>query len=196
MKVKEKQDNFYQMAIDSAEAQKKAIVSDYELRLKKESRAYEEQIKSDLDRKKKYETEQIVKDKNMKIAQKTMEIRQSFSNLQATCKEELFELVKEEISSYCKTKEYQEKLCSLIKKTVEDETITGGVIYVTKQDYPIVMNLELPEAITVKESEEEFWGGCKISIPEKKMIINLSYRMKYDELKQQFTFPDINNGEV
>lgn len=186
MTVKEKEENFYQMAIDSATEQNLAIVNDYKETLIKETASYKEQVDEAIESKKKYEMEQLQREKNTTLAKKSLEIRHEYADLVLSKKEELFEEAKQKILAYCEGQDYQKKLIQTLTKDMEQYPGEECVILVMARDLSQVSNLKLLPQISVVASEEDFWGGYKMEFPKKQMIINQTYALRFAECKHEF----------
>ncbi|MDD5936405.1 MAG: hypothetical protein PUC65_12745 [Clostridiales bacterium] len=196
MTVKEKQEYFYQMAIESATAQNVSMVKEYEEQLAKESKELEEQLNESYTRKLKATKENLLRENNSKVSFKTLELRHEYNEQNDQLKDDLFEQVKAQVKAFCKTDTYQQKLLNQIKAIVDDAKGLKCNVKVMPQDYEFVMAQNLPVNINVIKSDKDFWGGCKAFFEEKKMVIDHTFEYEFEECKQNFQFHLTKETEV
>lgn len=188
MTVKEKQEYFYQMAIELATAQNISMVKEYEEQLKKETEKYEKQLEDTYIHKLKVTKEELLREKNTKVSFQSLELRHEYNELKENLKEELFEQVKVEILEYCKTDAYKEKLLSQISSAMKfGEGLTCNV-KVMPQDYDFVVAQKFQGKVSIIKSDLDFWGGCEVYIKEKQIVINHTFAYEFEECKQHFQF--------
>ncbi len=188
MTFKEKQEYFYQMAIELATAQNISMVKEYEEQLKKETKKYEEQLEDSYLHKLKVTKEELLREKNSKVSFQSLELRHEFNELKENLKEELFEQVKVQVFEFCKTDAYKEKLISQINSAIKlGEGCTCNV-NVMSEDYDFVVSHQFADTVNIIKSDVDFWGGFKVDIVEKQMVINHTFTFEFEECKQHFQF--------
>ena len=188
MTFKEKQEYFYQMAIELATAQNISMVKEYEEQLKKETKKYEEQLEDSYLHKLKVTKEELLREKNSKVSFQSLELRHEFNELKENLKEELFEQVKVQVLEFCITDAYKENLITQINSAIKlGEGLTCNV-KVMSRDYDFVVSHQFPDTVNIIKSDVDFWGGFEVDIVEKQMVINHTFAFEFEECKQHFQF--------
>ncbi len=189
MTFSEKQEYFYQMAIELATAQNISMVKEYKEQLEKETRKYEQQLDESYLHKLKVTKEELLREKNSKVSYQSLELRHEYNELKDKLKETLFEQVKAQVLDFCKTEAYKDKLLSQINTALKVSEGLSCDVEVMSTDYDFVVAQKFPDNITIIKSDVDFWGGFKIYIKKKQMVINHSFAFEFEECKQQFHLP-------
>ena len=196
MTVKEKQEYFYEMAIESATAQNIAMVNEYKEQLEKEGHEFKKQLKNKYEKKIKNAKEEMLKSKNAQLSQKSIQLRYEYNHWKEEQKEVLFQKVKEEVLAYCKTSSYQEKLKEQIERAIVKAKHQECMLYVMPVDFERISACGFPNYVHIEKTSQDFWGGFMMEILNTKVVINNTYASEFLECKAHFQFAKETDVEV
>ena len=196
MTVQEKQEYFYEMAIESATAQNIAMVNEYKEQLEKESHEFKKQLKDKYEKKLKNAKEELLRTKNAQLSQKNIQLRYEYNHWKEERKDFLFQKVKEEVIAYCQTSSYQEKLKSQIERAIVKAGHQECILSVMPADFEQISVCGLPNNVHVEKSSQDFWGGFIMEIVNSKVVINNTYASEFTECKAHFQFSKEAEMEV
>ncbi|MBE5962077.1 MAG: hypothetical protein E7256_11985 [Lachnospiraceae bacterium] len=196
MTVKEKEDNFYKMAIDSATAQNVAMVNEYKEQMAKESEILKGKVEEEVTLKQKMAMDGLLRENNTALSKKLLEARHHYSVCATKCKEDLFKTVEKEILAFCKTAEYQEKLKKQAWDAIKMAQGEPCVMEVMEADTAFLFSIGLPANVSIQASKDNFLGGIRVLFIGKKMILNQTYALKLEEVRHQFQFSEDKMAEV
>lgn len=196
MTVNEKQEYFYQTAIESATAQNIAMVNEYKEQLEKESQVLNKKLKNKYEKKLKSAKEEMLREKNAQLSQKNIQLRHEYNNWKEEQKEALFQKVKEAVLAFCKSSAYQDKLKAQVQEAIDKAGQEECIIYVMPKDYELIESNSYPMNVRIEKSPQDFWGGFYMEIISRKIVMNYTYASEFDECKAHFQFAKEASMEV
>ncbi len=187
MTLDEKLDHFYSSVIDSATKQNIEIVEEYKKTLQKN---YEERKDAALRKAEanyRMASDNIIRERNRRLSAEAMEIRRKVLEKTAEISDRVFEEVKQKITDFMKTPEYDELLCTQIKSAAgfaKGDVIT---VYINPSDEQKKKILEEKTGVSLTVSDRDFIGGTRAVIPSRSILIDNSFLTKLEEAKSSFT---------
>lgn len=185
MTLEEKLEHISQAAIEDATQQSEALIEEYQQDIDKIIKIHEEEINQRNIAEYEYQYAKIEREKNKAISQAMLESKMAVSKKNGELSDKLFELVKNKLSAYKETPEYEAYLLKLIKSAVDFSNGNEIMIYIDPSDASLKEDLEKKSGKTITISTEEFFGGIRAIITEKNILIDESFATKISEQKEQ-----------
>ncbi len=187
MTLDEKLDHFYSSVIDSATKQNIEIVEEYKKTLQKN---YEERKDAALRKAEanfRMASDHIIRERNRRLSAEAMEIRRKVLEKTAEISDRVFAEVKQKLTEFMNTLEYDDLLCTQIKNAIgfaQGDIIT---VYINPSDEKKIKTLEEKTGISLTVSDRDFIGGTRAVIPSRSILIDNSFLTKLEEAKSSFT---------
>ncbi|MDD3174591.1 MAG: V-type ATP synthase subunit E [Herbinix sp.] len=187
MTLDEKLDHFYSSVIDSATKQNIEIVKEYKGILQKNFDERKEAAIHKAETNYRMASENIIRERNRKLSVESMDIRRKVLEKTAEISEQIFCEVRRKLYEYMKTSEYEDLLCSQIKKASDFAKGDAITIYINPSDAQKIIKLEEKTGISLTVSDRDFIGGSRAVIPSRSILIDNSFLTKLEEEKSSFT---------
>ena len=149
-------------------------------------RLYEEHCQSaklSADNQLKLSKEALHREHNRQLSKKQLETKRRLALTRDAHTEALYNLVLEMISEYKKTPKYLEALV----KNVEEAKKTAGseslIVFIDKTDEALLEALSKKTGVPVDLSKEDILGGIEAVMPDRKILIDMSFSQKLLETK-------------
>ena len=125
---------------------------------------------------------------NATISQEQLKIKKEFNSVQREIKKKIFDEVRELMNSYMATDDYKDHLVRYINDAAKFADGSSLVIYINASDEKIKDEIEKRTSLSLKISEDDFYGGIRAIIPDKNILIDHSYKAEMDKQYDEFTF--------
>lgn len=185
MTTEEKLKQFYKICMEDAEQQYQSQVTAYEKCLLAEYEACREEQKRRQEHLLSAEKEKILQKERRRLFEEHKRLRHLISDQKSDYREKLFAEVWEVISAFRKTPEYRSLLEQQIKKIRERAGKDVCEIYLEEAD----SGLFPEQAADIRFCREKLGGGTVGVIPAQNILIDQSFRTRFEEEKQAFCFP-------
>ena len=186
MALENKIQHFKDVSIKQAEAQRDAVLEEYEKGLLQLLEVHKKEAVENAALREKMEFEDLKRQSNKALLKESLEIKRTFSLRQKEMVEKIFIEVNELIEAFRKTEDYQ----LLLLKQIESAYKTAGneevVIYIDLDDEKIIDTLRQKSGKELTLSKYTFGGGTRAVIPSKNILIENSFNSKVAEEKEKF----------
>ncbi|WP_310602456.1 V-type ATP synthase subunit E [Anaerosporobacter sp.] len=186
MTLDEKLDYFYQSAINDATIQSSNILESYENSLKEMIAEKKEDLKKQAEQKLRTESGNLVREKNKNLSNEALNIKRTVSEKTREKVDGLFADVKNKLSAYMQTPEYQSFLITKINEAIAFAKDNELIIYINPTDTHLKTALEAATHVETTISNIDFFGGIRCVIPERHILIDNSFMSKLEEEKANF----------
>lgn len=184
LKTEEKLKEFLRLAEEEAELKRRKNLKEINIKIKEAANKgiieLEAISKSNIDK----EFNKLTKIKNKKLLEEKNKVKISLINLRMSYIENIFNNIEKELYIFTKTEQYKNYLIQNINKICN----SISEIYLTKEDM-IHVNLikkEIDTSINIVESDEDFIGGFKGLMLNKKVIVDYSFKSRLLNEKEKF----------
>lgn len=188
MELTRKLNMFYTSAIEVANQQSHTDMEEFTASMEKLMEEFKNQKTEELDSRYRIEEEKLKREENRKISEEATEQKRRLNLHQQEKKQALFARVKEKLSAFRKTKDYDAWLVSKIrmaKKFARREEIT---IYINSDDAGKKEWLEQETGCALSISEIEFGGGIRAVVRSKNVLIDESLETRLRQEWDAYTF--------
>lgn len=188
MELTRKLNMFYTSAIEVANQQSHADMEEFTASMEKLMEEFKNQKTEELDSRYRIEEEKLKREENRKISEEATEQKRRLNLHQQEKKQALFARVKEKLSAFRETKDYDAWLVSKIrmaKKFARREEIT---IYINPDDAGKKEWLEQETGCVLSISEIEFGGGIRAVVRSKNVLIDESVETRLRQEWDAYTF--------
>ncbi len=128
--------------------------------------------------------ESLRREHNRQLSRRQLETRRKLTMTMDEIIEDLFSRVRNMINTFKKEDAYLESLLENIQEAKKAAKGQELVIYIDKSDEKLLAQLTERTGLSILVSEEELVGGITALIPQKNMLIDLSYSSKIKEAKE------------
>lgn len=185
MTLEEKLETLSLAAIEDATTQSEALIQGYQKEMEQAVKDHEEELKQKNISEYEYQYAKLEREKNKAISQAMLEAKMTVTQKTEEITGKLFDLVKEKLSAFKKSAEYEAYLLNLIKAAVDFSNGKNIDIYLDSSDASLKETLEQKSGKTIEISKEEFFGGIRAIITEKNILIDESFATKILEEKEK-----------
>lgn len=187
MTLDEKLDFFYKSAIDDATNQSISIIAEYKESLNKEL----EESKNNLIRKSEInfenESKKLIREKNKILSNELIELKRIISDRTKELTDNLFTDVENKLNEFRTTEDYMNLLVKQINEAKAFAKTDDLIIYIDPKDESMKLELEQQTLSTIQISSFDFFGGTRVVIPSRNILIDNSFVTKITEQKETFT---------
>lgn len=187
MTLDEKLEHFYSSVIDSATNQNIEIVEEYKKTLQKNYNERKEAAERKAEANYRMASDNIIRERNRKLSAASLEIRRKVLEKTAEISDQIFQDVRQKLEEYMKTSDYEDLLCTQIRKAVEFSKSDTITIYINPSDAQKKSALEEKTGVPLTISDRDFIGGSRAVIPSRSILIDNSFLTKLEEAKSSFT---------
>lgn len=188
MNIEEKLKHFESSSIEAAEQQSHAMLSEHEAALEKIFQDHKEKKLRQASLQIKTESERLQRIKNRELSNEQLLLKKNLNKRQNELKEMLFVEVRNLLSDFMNTREYDTLLIQEIKEARDFAKDAEIIIYIDPADSSRLQGLEVATNTKLSVSDYSFSGGIRAVIPSKNVLIDNSFETKLAELKEEFYF--------
>lgn len=184
MKTEEKLKEFSRLAEEEAELKRRKNLREINAKIKEAANKgimeLEITSKNNIDK----ELNKLTQLRNKRLLEEKNKVKLSLINLRLKYIEDIFNNIEKKLYEFTKTEQYKNYLIENIKKISKNIS----EIYLTKEDmiHVNIIKQQIENSINIIESEENFIGGFKGLLLNKKMIIDKSFKAKLLDEKEKF----------
>lgn len=188
MTTEEKLIHFQEFTMQDARNKSNALLDEYTSSLENIFEEHKEHKLRQAQLEIKTETESLERAKNKELSKQHLHIKRKITRKQDELKDKLFVEIKNLLSDYMATPEYNQLLINQIKAAKEFANDLDVIIYIDPADSKRLSSLELAANASLTISEYSFSGGTRAVIPAKNILIDNSFETKLLEAKENFSF--------
>ncbi len=188
MTLEEKLQHFQEFTLQDAKAKSVQMIDEYNASLEKSFEEHKEKKLRQAQVELKIEKENLKRNKNKALSKQNLEVKRKITRKQEELKGKLFVEVKDLLSKYMETPEYEKLLISQInaaKNFAKNEDI---VIYIDPADSSRQSSLEAATNTSLTVSEYSFLGGTRAAIKARNILIDNSFETLLAEARAKFIF--------
>lgn len=188
MTTEEKLQHFYEVSVESAKAEATKEIEEYKQAL---SNLFEEHKATKMRQAElelKAESDDAKRQINKALSAEQLHIKRRLSNKQQELRDQLFVEVKNMLEEFTSTPAYSEYLSKKIQEALDFADGDEVNIYISPNDSPLIPALASQAGHSIDVSEESFFGGVKVVIPSKNILIDNSFSALFEAEKAEYTF--------
>lgn len=185
MTLEEKLETLSLAAIEDATTQSEALIQGYQKEMEQAVKDHEEELRKKNISEYEYQYAKLERKKNKAISQAMLEAKMTVTQKTEEITVKLFDLVKEKLSAFKKSADYEAYLLNLIMSAVDFSNGKNIDIYLDPSDASLKETLEQKSGKNIEISKEEFFGGIRAIITEKNILIDESFATKILEEKEK-----------
>lgn len=186
MALENKIQHFKDVSIKQAEAQRDAVLEEYEKGLLQLLEIHKKEAIENAALREKMEFENLKRQSNKILLKESLEIKRTFSLRQKEMVEKIFIEVRDLLNEFRKTDDYQDLLLKQINDAYNISGSEEVVIYMDLEDASIIETLQQRSGKSLTLSKYSFGGGTRAVIPSKNILIENSFDSKVSEAKEKF----------
>lgn len=190
MTTEEKLQNFYTASIESAKKDAQALLDEHKAALDKIFQEHQEMKNRQAEAELKAEADKIKRETNKKISAAQLAIKRSLSKKQEDLKEQLFVEVRNKLTAYMDTPDYEQFLYQKCRQAMEFAAGEEVILYIDQADSIHQHSLMQKLGVKPELSGEIFMGGMRAVIPSKNILIDNSFKTLLADAQARFTFQD------
>ena len=188
MTIEEKLTHFYDTSVEVARQAAAKIIEEHRKALDEALAEHKKAALQDAENSRKAEIENARREVNKALSAEQLTIKRNWTTKQNNLKEKLFAEVKEHISSFMASPEYEDYLCHKIQAAIDFADKDEIQIYLSSTDEAHLKPLIQKTVFPVQLSEETFMGGIKAMIPHKNILIDNSFDQGFQAAYKEFKF--------
>lgn len=188
MTLKEKLEHLKTAAMEEARAQGNSIIKEHSDALEKIFDEHKEAALRQADLTLKSESSKARQDLNKAMANAQIDIKREQGKCQTELKNKLFKRVRELTQEYMKTDAYDRLLEKHIKNALEFAGESDMTIYINASDEAKKSALEAATGSVLTVSKEDFFGGVRAVIHDRRILIDHSFSALLQEEYDNFLF--------
>ena len=188
MTLEEKLSNFKECAINDANMQSHALISDSEENIKNGLYEYDAKAKAEYENRLRIESNIIVNKNNQDITRDTLVIKQQVEKRRLELVNKLFDELEDRLKAFKQTEEYIDLLIKQIEKVKEFANDSDFVVFIDKSDKHLLEQLKNSTSASIEISNTSIKGGIKAIIKEKNLMLNYTFVDRLNEERANFSF--------
>lgn len=184
MTTEEKLVHFQEDALLTAREKSTAELDAYAAAL---NRLYDEHVKNaklQAEGQRRLAREALLREHNRQLSRKQLETRRHLTLTRDAITESLFTRVFDMLETYKKDPTYPDALEESIREAKRTAGNDELVIYIDKSDEALIPELEKRSGLSVRISKDNIIGGVRALIPEKSILIDLSFASRLREARE------------
>ncbi len=188
MTIDEKLQHFYDVTVQEVQADAERELEESRANLEEMLKKHKKSRRLSAEGEIRAASENARHEINKALSAQQLTIKRHWNQKQNALKEELFGEVKNLLTDFAKTPEYQEYLC---RKIEEAKTFAGEdkmKIYLAPADEALILPLSQKTGVSLLLSTEDFIGGIRAVIPGKNILIDNSFLEGLRSMSREFTF--------
>lgn len=174
--------------MEDARAKGNAIIREHQEALEKIFEEHKEESLRQAELTMKSETAKARKALNKEMAKAQIDLKREQGQCQTYLKNRLFKRVRVLIDDFMKTDEYRQLLVSYIRKSMDFANGEPLIIYLNPTDEPFKEELETTTGAKLTVSREDFIGGTRAVMNERRILIDNSFKSALSEEYDKFLF--------
>ena len=185
MTIEEKLQHFYDVSVEEASGSASQALEEHKKHLAKmfsdhKQTRQQAQIKA--------ETENAKREVNKALSAQQLTLKRNLTARENELKDELFVEVKERLTQFMSTTEYEDYLVRKIKEAVDFAKDDELFIFLSPEDEGLKHTMMARTGFPVQISKEPFIGGIRATIPSKNILIDNSFMESLHTLRKEFSF--------
>lgn len=186
--MQEKLQHFYDVSVESAEAEARAELDAYQSELEKKFAEYKKTRLQQIETERKLEQENVKRQLNKEISMEQLTLRRRVSRWQDEKKDMLFAEVKAKLEDFRRRPEYVEYLYRKFKKALAFAGHDEIQLLLSSGDGQYQDELEQRLSHPVRVMDHDFGGGICAVILARNIQIDESFVTLLDSERQEFVF--------
>lgn len=195
MTIDEKLQHFYEVSIEEAKEDASKAIQEHKENLDKMLEEHKLTKKQDADAEIKAETAHVRREINKALSAEQIDLKRNWSQKQEELKHKLFSEVKEKITQFTGTPDYEDYLCRKINEASDFAGEDEIQIFLSASDKDRLNTLSERTGLPLQISGEDFLGGIRAEIPHKNILIDNSFSENLAAMQQEFKFDGGLNHE-
>ncbi len=188
MTTEEKLKHFQDICMEDARDRSAKMLDDYMAALEKTFAEHQADARRRADMQVDMETEKLEREINKKLSIAQIDLKREASHKQEELKDKLFVELKDRLSNFMESGEYQHLLEAQVKAAKEFAGEAELIIYMDPSDQDKLQRIAMHHNAVIKVSEYSFLGGTRAVIPAKHILIDNSFETKLNEARHGFKF--------
>lgn len=188
MTIEEKLKYLQDASMEDARARGNAIINEHMDALEKIFAEHKESVLRQAELTLKSETAKARQSLNKEMAKAQLDLKREQGQCQTFLKNRLFKRVLVLVKDFMKTEEYKQLLVSYIQKSLDFAKGKPLIIYINPTDEPLRSYLEAKTGTSLIVSREDFIGGTRAVMNERRILIDNSFQSALSEEYEKFLF--------
>lgn len=188
MTIEEKLQHFYDVSVEEASGSASQALEEHKKYLAKMFSDHKQTRQQDAQAQIKAETENAKREVNKALSAQQLKLKRNLTARENELKDELFVEVKERLTQFMSTTEYEDYLVRKIKEAVDFAKDDELFIFLSPEDEGLKHTMMARTGFPVQISKEPFIGGIRATIPSKNILIDNSFMESLHTLRKEFSF--------
>ena len=188
MTIEEKLQHFYDVSVEEASGSANQALEEHKKHLAKMCSDHKQTRQQDAQAQIKAETENAKREVNKALSAQQLTLKRNLTARENELKDELFVEVKERLTQFMSTTEYEDYLVRKIKEAVDFAKDDELFIFLSPEDEGLKHTMMARTGFPVQISKEPFIGGIRATIPSKNILIDNSFMESLHTLRKEFSF--------
>lgn len=188
MTIEEKLQHFYDVSVEEASGSANQTLEEHKKHLAKMFSDHKQTRQQDAQAQIKAETENAKREVNKALSAQQLTLKRNLTARENELKDELFVEVKERLTQFMSTTEYEDYLVRKIKEAVDFAKDDELFIFLSPEDEGLKHSMMARTGFPVQISKEPFIGGIRATIPSKNILIDNSFMESLHTLRKEFSF--------
>ena len=188
MTIEEKLQHFYDVSVEEASGSASQALKEHKKHLAKMFSDHKQTRQQDAKAQIKAETENAKREVNKALSAQQLTLKRNLTARENELKDELFVEVKERLTQFMSTTEYEDYLVRKIKEAVDFAKDDELFIFLSPEDEGLKHTMMARTGFPVQISKEPFIGGIRATIPSKNILIDNSFMESLHTLRKEFSF--------
>lgn len=188
MTIEEKLQHFYDVSVEEASGSANQALEEHKKHLAKMFSDHKQTRQQDAQAQIKAETENAKREINKALSAQQLTLKRNLTARENELKDELFVEVKERLTQFMSTTEYEDYLVRKIKEAVDFAKDDELFIFLSPEDEGLKHTMMARTGFPVQISKEPFIGGIRATIPSKNILIDNSFMESLHTLRKEFSF--------
>ena len=188
MTIEEKLQHFYDVSVEEASGSANQALEEHKKHPAKMFSDHKQTRQQDAQAQIKAETENAKREVNKALSAQQLTLKRNLTARENELKDELFVEVKERLTQFMSTTEYEDYLVRKIKEAVDFAKDDELFIFLSPEDEGLKHTMMARTGFPVQISKEPFIGGIRATIPSKNILIDNSFMESLHTLRKEFSF--------
>ena len=188
MTIEEKLQHFYDVSVEEASGSANQALEEHKKHLANMFSDHKQTRHQDDQAQLKAETENAKREVNKALSAQQLTLKRNLTARENELKDKLFVEVKERLTQFMSTTEYEDYLVRKIKEAVDFAKDDELFIFLSPEDEGLKHTMMARTGFPVQISKEPFIGGIRATIPSKNILIDNSFMESLHTLRKEFSF--------
>lgn len=188
MTIEEKLQHFFDTSVEEAQLSADKELTKHRKNLEEMLEQHKKSREQDAKAQVKAEAENARREINKVLSSQQLSLKRDWTIKQNDLADKLFVEVKNHLTQFMDTPQYEDYLCKKIEEAVDFAGKDEIFIYITPEDSGLKRGLVARTGRPVQISQETFMGGIKATIPSKNILIDNSFQGSFLALRKSFKF--------